>query len=167
MVPSMLRSARAADAHEISEIYNHYVEHTTVTFEEVPVSSTDMERRIATTIECLPWLVFEQDGRVDGYAYASRWKGRCAYRFSVESTVYLRQDTRGRGIGTALYSRLISELRDQDFHAAIGGVSLPNPASERLHEKLGFTKVAHFPEVGFKFGKWIDVAYWQLVLSPR
>ena len=99
-----------------------------------------------------------------GYASATKWKGRSAYRFSVETTIYLAPHSVGKRIGTELYRHLLDQLRDLGLHTAIGGVALPNPASVALHEKCGFRKVAHFGEVGFKFGKWIDVAYWQVSL---
>jgi phosphinothricin acetyltransferase len=112
----------------------------------------------------LPWLVAEEDGTVVGYAYATKWRTRPAYRQSVEVTVYVASDRRRRGIGSVLYDSLLDELRDHGIHAAIGGIALPNPASVALQEKFGFEKVAHFAEVGFKFGKWIDVGYWQRIL---
>ena len=161
----MIRAATAADAEAISDIYNHYVRETIVTFEEQPVSPADMAGRIAeVTAASLPWLAAEQDGPVVGYAHATKGKGRCAYRFSVETTIYLAPHCVGKGIGTNLYRRLLEQLKDAGLHVAIGGAALPNAASVALHEKLGFRKVAHFGEVGFKFGKWIDVAYWQLSL---
>ncbi len=114
----------------------------------------------------LPWLVAENDsGVVVGYAYASKWKGRCAYRHSAEVTVYLAPDAAAQGVGTRLYEALFSELRDRGIHTAIGGIALPNPPSVALHEKFGMKKVAHFAEVGHKFDRWIDVGYWQVVLS--
>jgi phosphinothricin acetyltransferase len=114
----------------------------------------------------LPWLVAEENGRVVGYAYAAPWKARvrAAYRFSVEITVYLAPGNVRRGIGSLLYSRLISSLQTLGVHTVIGGVALPNKASVALHEKFGFEKVAHFQQVGFKFNRWIDVAYWERIL---
>jgi phosphinothricin acetyltransferase len=112
----------------------------------------------------LPWLVLEVEGRVRGYAYATRWRVRPAYRNSVESTVYLEHDAAGSGWGTDLYLALIDALRGKGLHLVIGGIALPNERSIALHEKLGFAKVAHFSEVGFKFGQWHDVGYWQLRL---
>jgi len=106
----------------------------------------------------------EEDGVVTGYAYASAWKTRSAYRFSVESTVYVAADHCGRGIGTRLYRALIAALREQNVHYVTGGIALPNPASVALHERLGFRKNGHFSEVGFKFGRWVDVGYWELIL---
>jgi phosphinothricin acetyltransferase len=113
----------------------------------------------------LPWLVAEQNRQVVGYAYAGKWHGRSAYRFTAESTVYLHEQFVGCGLGRELYEALLLELRSKSVHAVIGGIALPNPASVALHEKLGFEKAAHYREVGFKFGRWIDVGYWQKMLS--
>ncbi len=165
MEASVIRPAHAGDADSIARIYNHYVASTIITFEEQAVPATEMASRIAEIAAAsLPWLVAEQDGRIVGYAYASKWKGRCAYRYSVECTVYLDPGCVGMGFGTRLYERLFAALRERGMHAVIGGVALPNPASVALHEKLGMTKVAHFREVGYKFDRWIDVGYWQATL---
>ncbi len=161
-----LRDACELDAQGVADIYNHYVRETIVTFEEEEVTSTEIARRLRdTNAATLPWLVAEREGRILGYAYASRWNGRCAYRFSVEATVYLAPDATGSGLGSRLYKALFEELRARSFHTVIGGISLPNPASVALHEKMGMEKVAHFSEVGYKFGQWIDVGYWQGVLD--
>ena len=160
----MMRRAEKGDAKTICDIYNHYVENTIITFEEQPVSVEDMQDRIGEVSASFPWLVIERNRDVVGFAYASRWKSRCAYRYSVESTVYLSPDVTGLGIGRQLYSELISVLRDRAIHSVIGGIALPNPASVALHEKLGFGKVAHFAEVGWKFNRWIDVGYWELII---
>lgn len=160
----MVRSATTEDAVRICEIYNHYVLRSTITFEEQPVSLDEMKRRIAEILTGLPWLVWVEDQVVQGFACASKWKGRCAYRYSVESTAYLADGSIGRGIGTRLYEALFSALRQSKMHVVMGGIALPNDASVAMHEKLGFEKVAHFREVGCKFGKWIDVGYWQLFL---
>lgn len=160
----MIRMATRADAEAICAIYNHYVAHTIVTFEEQPVAPAEMQSRIAAVLEKLPWLVFEGDGAITGYAYASPWKTRSGYRFAAESSIYLAPAQTGRGAGTALYANLLENLRARNVHCVIGGAALPNPASVALHEKLGFTKVAHFRENGFKFGRWIDVGYWQRLL---
>lgn len=161
----MLRAATIADAAAIAGIYNHHVLNTIVTFEEEVVAASDMAQRITETCAAeLPWLVWEENGAVLGYASASKWKSRCSYRYSVESTIYLSNTAAGRGIGTQLYAALIAALKPTGIHAIIAGVSLPNPASVALHEKLGFVKVAHFKEVGWKFEQWIDVGYWELLL---
>lgn len=160
-----IRQATAADADASAHIYNHYITATCVTFETEPVCAQDMAARIAdTTGASLPWLVAETPDGIAGYAYASRWKGRCAYRHSVEFTVYLDPRCTGQRIGTRLYLVLIDLVRPLDMHAVIGGVALPNAASIALHERLGFRKVAHFEQVGFKQDRWIDVGYWQLLL---
>jgi phosphinothricin acetyltransferase len=112
----------------------------------------------------LPWLVFETAAGIAGYAYAAPWKARAAYRHSVESSIYLAPHATGKGLGSALYSELIADLRRLGMHCVIGGAALPNPASVALHDKLGFIKVADFRQVGFKFGRWIDVSYWELLL---
>jgi L-amino acid N-acyltransferase YncA len=162
---TMIRSALSDDAPQICEIYNHYVETTVITFEENAVPNTEMSRRIADTTARFPWLVTEIDGAIAGYAYATTWKSRSAYRFSVESAIYLKPELTGRGIGDELYAALIAELRERRLHSVIGGIALPNPASIALHEKLGFRKIGVFPEVGWKLDTWVDVGYWELVLN--
>ncbi|MGQ4659188.1 arsinothricin resistance N-acetyltransferase ArsN1 family B [Lysobacter sp. F6437] len=160
----MIRDATPNDAVALARIYNHYVRDTTITFEETAVSEMDVAARIAEVQSAgLPWLVAEDEtGTVLGHAYASKWKGRCAYRFAVETTVYLDAAAHGRGLGRQLYERLLAELRAIGMHVAIGGIALPNAASIALHERLGFRKVGQFDEVGFKLGRWVDVGYWQL-----
>lgn len=157
-----IRSATAADSGAFARIYNHYVATTIVSFEESAVTEADMAARLAA-IESLrwPWLVAEGADGVCGYAYADRWKARAAYRHTVEVTVYIDPAQIGRGLGTQLYAALFDRLRYTDAHAAIGVISLPNAASVALHEKFGLRKAAHFTEVGYKFGRWVDVGYWQ------
>lgn len=160
----MIRHVQRKDAEVICSIYNHYIRNSVITFEEGPVSINEMQERIDLATDELPWLVFEEKGRIQGYAYASKWKGRCAYRFSVESTVYLSIESKGKGIGYQLYKALIDRLANLSYHSIIGGIALPNPASVALHEKLGFEKVAHFREVGWKMDRWVDVGYWELLI---
>lgn len=163
--PYTIRPAGAHDSAAIADIYNHYVRDTTVTFETDDVSGDTMAGRIHdTTSAGLPFLVAATPEDVAGFAYASTWKGRCAYRFSREVTVYVRHGLEGRGIGSALYSALIPTLKSQGVHALLGGIALPNEASVALHEKFGFQKTAHFREVGRKFDRWVDVGYWELLL---
>lgn len=164
----LIRTATHADAADIARIYNGYVLDTCITFETEPVDASDMTQRIDETLAAsLPWLVAEVDGTVAGYAYASKWKGRCAYRHSVESTVYLDPAQTGKGVGLRLYAALIEALAACGMHAVIGGIALPNAASIALYERLGFRKVAHFLQVGHKQGRWVDVGYWQLLLEPQ
>ena len=161
----MIRPASPSDAAAVAAIYNHYVAKTTISFEEEDVTVAEMAQRIADVGAKLPWLVFEQDGAVLGYAYATPWRVRSAYRFSVESTVYVAPGHGGKGIGSALYRSLIGALREGGLQVVIGGIAQPNPASVALHESLGFEKVAHFRRVGRKFEQWIDVGYWELQLA--
>jgi len=128
-------------------------------------NSVSLAERIKETLSAFPWLVYEEHGEILGYAYASKWRGRCAYRYSAESSIYLRHDRVSRGTGLKLYAQLLAELRNSRLRSVIGGIALPNEASQRLHEKLGFKKVAHFEQVGWKLEKWIDVGYWQLILT--
>lgn len=163
-----IRSATLEDAAAVCAIYNPYVAGTTISFEEAPVLADEMARRIADVGDAgLPWLVAEDGGRLVGYAYVTRWRARPAYRTSVESSVYVDAAAAGRGTGTLLYRTLLDELRGRDVHMVIGGIALPNERSVALHERLGFRKVAHFSEVGRKFGGWVDVGYWELRLQDR
>lgn len=162
---SPIRAATAADAAAICGIYNHYIETTAISFETEAVSVATMSARIAEVQSRFHWLVYEEDGQVLGYAYVTPWKPRAAYRHSVESSVYLRHDAGGRGIGKRLYAALFDLLRPLGVHLVIGGIALPNAASVALHESLGFTPCGVFSEVGYKLGRWIDVGYWQLKLQ--
>lgn len=162
----MIRQVKKEDAYNIAKIYNYYIENTSVTFELKPVSTPEMEQRIEDACNSgLPWLVAENNGHIIGYCYASKWKGRCAYRYSVEVTVYLDFSITSQGWGTMLYEQLLTQLKSLQVHAVIGGIALPNEASVALHEKFGMKKVAHFKEVGRKFENWVDVGYWQCILN--
>lgn len=160
----MIRTVLNKDIREISTIYNYYIENTTITFEEEPISDDEMGKRINEIVPSYPWLVYEYNETVLGYAYATRWRARAAYRHSVELSIYISKDNLGKGIGKKLYETILAELRKTDVHAVIGGMSLPNEPSEKLHESLGFKKMAEFKEVGYKFQKWIDVGYWELII---
>ncbi len=156
-----VRPVLPADAERICAIYNHYVADTIVTFEEQPVTVDEMRARIAAVVAKLPWLVLERDGEVAGYAYATPWKARIGYRFTVESSIYLAPENVGHGLGSLLYGKLLHALQSRGVHCVIGGAALPNPASVALHQTLGFEQVARFRQVGRKFGSWIGVGYWQ------
>ena len=160
----MIRSATAADAPALCAIYNHYVKTSTITFEDVTVCADEMARRITDVIGHLPWLVYEQDGEILGYAYAMKWRPRAAYKFTVECTVYVSHKHGRIGIGSRLYAELFPKLRERGVHTVIAGIALPNEASIAVHEQCGFRKIAHFTEVGRKFDQWIDVGNWQLIL---
>ncbi len=170
-----IRAATAADVDAMAAIYNHYVRGSIYTFEEVELSAEQMQARWESVITeaptspgsmpALPWLVAELDNSVLGYAYADAWKPRAAYRHSVEVTIYLHADATGRGMGGPLYQALIDELRSRELHCAMASIALPNPASIKMHESLGFQKVGQARQIGRKFNRWVDVGYWQLMLQ--
>lgn len=163
-----VRPATLADAGQVAAIYNFYISASYATFELDSVSDEEMSSRMNKTLRGgYPFLVVENEGRIVAYAYAHSFRPRAAYRHSVEVSVYVNDGFEGRGIGKMLYDKLFPEIFNGDYHAIIAGISLPNDASVRLHEKYGFEKVAHFREVGFKFGRWIDVGYWELLIDPR
>ena len=160
-----IRPAEVTDAATIAAIYNHSVEHTAISFEEQPVPVDEMATRITTVLQQgLPYLVAVLDDDVVGYCYATPWKVRAAYRYSVEVTVYLAATAQGQGLGYALYQQLFAALKAAGYHAALGGIVQPNPGSVALHEKCGMSQVALLPDIGFKFGQWHSVGYWQLLL---
>ena len=162
----MIRSALPSDAVSICEIYNHYILESHATCETSPVSSKEMAKRISRIQQelNLPWIVLEVDQQVVGYAYATQWKPRQAYAKTVETTVYIHMNFHGQGFGKRLYLELIDSLRNLGYHALLGGISLPNEGSAVLHEKVGFKKVGQLQQVGYKFDRWIDVGYWELIL---
>jgi phosphinothricin acetyltransferase len=159
---TVVRKVVEADAAAICDIYNHYVARTIITFEQDPVAPEDMAGRIRQIGAEYPWLVAESGQAVVAYAYATRWRSRAAYDSTVESTIYVRNGSTGKGIGFPLYRALLEALLRQSLHAVVGCIALPNPDSVAFHEKCGFRKVAHFPQVGRKFGEWVDVGFWQV-----
>lgn len=159
-----IRSCIPQDVPAICAIYNHYIENTVITFEEIPLSVEQMRGRIEGYMQLFPWLICEDAGEIIGYAYASKWKDRSAYKHTAEVTVYLHHKHVGKGVGRALYQELIDQLAARKMHVLLACIAVPNAASEKLHEHFGFNKVAHFTEVGFKFNRWLDVGYWQKLL---
>lgn len=160
----LIRPAQVSDSAAMAEIYNDYVLNTTISFEVEAISAQQMQQRLEQYPH-LPWLLAcDGQGNILGYAYASPWKPRHAYRYTVETSVYLARAAHGRGLGSRLYTRLLQELSEMGMHSAIAGIAQPNPASVALHEKMGFQQVARFAEAGFKFGDWIDMGYWQKML---
>tara|TARA_R110001592_G_scaffold193091_1_gene440179 strand:+ start:554 stop:1036 length:483 start_codon:yes stop_codon:yes gene_type:complete len=157
----MIRDATPLDAPALAALYNPYIFETDISFEEKPLSDGEMAHRMAGVQAHYPWLVCEEEGVLLGYAYATRWKERHAYRYCAETCIYLRQDAGGRGVGSRLYDALLPRLPAAGVQIAIGCIALPNEGSVALHEKFGFEKVGHFPAVGFKFNRWIDMGYWQ------
>jgi len=161
-----IRAASGEDAAAIAEIYRPYVAESYISFETEPPDSAEIARRIAGGGDLYPWLAAEdEEGRLLGYAYASPFRPRAAYRFAVETSVYVRQGAHGRGIGAALYAPLLEALEGQGFTQAIGAISLPNPASVRLHDRFGFRHAGTYAQVGWKLGRWHDVGLWQRPLA--
>jgi phosphinothricin acetyltransferase len=156
-----IRLATEPDAVAVLAIYAPIVEATATSFEVISPTVPEMAARIVDRQPAYPWLVAEEAGSVTGYAYAGPFAARASYGWSVETSVYLAQDSRGKGIGRALYVALFELLTAQGYRRVMAGVALPNPASVALHEKLGFTPVGVYRNVGWKLGAWRDVGWWQ------
>jgi len=163
----MIRKVKESDSRSISDIYNYYVENTTTTFEQIPLSLDETEARIKKISENFPYLVREDEGEITGYAYANTWKERCSYNKTAEISIYLKNGTLGKGRGKELLKSLLDELRKNQFHLLIAGIAQPNDASVKTFEHFGFKKVGQFTEVGFKKNRWIDVGYWELLLGEN
>lgn len=162
-----IRTANVADAASAQVIYAPIVERTTISFEETPPSVGEMATRIAACLDAYAYLVAERDGQIIGFAYAGRHRTRSAYRWSVDVSVYVAEEGLRSGVGRALYDDLLSTLAEKGFHAAFAGIALPNPASIALHQALGFEPIGVYRQVGFKFGNWHDVSWWQRLLTDR
>lgn len=158
----MIRPARTSDAKQLADLYNYYVRHTLITFEEEEVSEQQYADRVKKIQENYPFIVWEENGEILGFAYGTKWRERSAYRFALESSVYVRQGHFGKGIGFKLYARLFELLKAQGCKQVIGVITLPNEISVTMHERFGFVKAAHFKQVGLKFDQWSDVGFWQL-----
>ncbi len=156
-----VRAATAADAAACAELYAHYVRDTAITFETEPPTPDQMAARIADYAASHAWLVLERDGELAGYAYAHRFAERAAYAWSCETSIYVAPGARGNGTGRALYQALLPLLAERGFRRAFAGIALPNPASLAIHERFGFRQVAVFSRVGWKLGRWHDVAWLQ------
>lgn len=162
-----IRAATPDDAAAIATIYVPYVEGSAVTFEVAAPGAQDIAARMADGAGLYPWLVAAgEDGGISGFAYACAFRTRPAYRFAVETTIYLRSDAQGRGTGRRLYFMLLETLRAQGFTQAIAAISLPNDSSVQLHERLGFGHAGTYRQVGWKLGRWWDVGLWQCPLAP-
>ena len=161
----LIRPATEADAAALLAIYRPYVERTAVSFELEPPTVDQFTARIRKSLDGWAWLVAEMDGRCAGYAYGTVHRDRPAYSRTVETAIYLDEGFQGRGVGRVLYGALLDRLCELGFHRAVAGITLPNPASVALHEKLGFTKIGVYMEVGFKFGVWHDTAWFQCGLA--
>jgi len=163
---SLIRLATDDDAAAVADIYGPIVEGTAISFESEPPDAAEISRRIRDTLVAYPWLVLERNGDVVGYAYASRHRVRAAYQWSVDTSAYVDEKFRRRGVGQALYLSLLAVLEAQGFVNAFAGIALPNPASVRLHERVGFTPLGVYRGVGYKLGAWRDVGWWQRPLGP-
>jgi L-amino acid N-acyltransferase YncA len=160
---------RAADAQRdaaaCAAIYAPYVTDSAISFELEPPDAAEMAARMESGSRTHPWLVFERNGEVAGYAYAGVHRTRAAYRWTAEVTAYVSQDHHRQGIGRALYEELLERLRTQNFRLAVAGITLPNDGSVGLHEAVGFEPVGVYRNIGWKFGRWHDVGWWQLDLG--
>jgi L-amino acid N-acyltransferase YncA len=155
-----VRPATAGDADAICDIYAPIVRETTISFEAEPPGPAEIQRRMMAGQLRLPWLVAEVAQQVAGYAYATPFRSRHAYRWSVETSVYIAAPARRCGAGRALYVRLLAELYALGYVSAYAGIALPNDASVRLHETAGFARIGTFPAAGYKHGRWVDVGWW-------
>lgn len=153
----MIRSVQLADAKTIRDIYQPYVTDTAITFEVDVPTVQEFEKRITQTLAHFPYLVAEEEGVVVGYAYASTYYARAAYDWTVELSIYISKEARGKGIGSALYDALEEELKARGFLRYLACIALPNEASIAMHEKRGYVQVAHFPKIGYKFDQWHDI----------
>ncbi len=160
-----VRIATEMDAEAIAAIYAPYVRETAISFEEVPPSPGEIATRVRSVLETYPYLVFEDGGRILGYANGSVHRSKPAYRWSVETTVYTARDAQRGGIGRALYRELLDLLRQQGYHAAFAGIALPNDKSVGFHEAMGFRYIGTFPEIGFKHGNFHDLGWWHRRLT--
>ena len=156
-----IRCASVDDASAILEIYNWYVVNTTITFETDIITKEDMRQRISEKLTTHDWLIGEVNNKIIGYTYYSTFRPRAAYKHTIESTIYLSQASIGKGYGKVygkvLYGRLIESIKGHGFREVIGVIALPNPGSICLHEKMGFVKIGVLRDVGYKFGKYIDI----------
>jgi phosphinothricin acetyltransferase len=162
-----IRLACEPDAGALAAIYAPFVEQTATSFETMPPGRDEMRRRIIETTAVYPWLVCELDGKIVGYVYATQHRVRAAYRWSVDTSAYIRPGHHRRGIGRGLYASLFEILRAQGFFNAYAGITLPNAASVGLHEAVGFEKIGVYERVGYKLGVWHDVGWWQLALRAH
>ncbi|MDC0435279.1 GNAT family N-acetyltransferase [bacterium] len=162
-----IRRAILSDAEQISAIYFPIVKDTNISFETDPPGSEEIARRINTTLTTHEWLVAYDQSGIAGYAYASQYRPRHAYRFAVETTAYVHERCRGLGIGKSLYEALFESLDSMKFHTAYAGIALPNPASVALHMAVGFKSIGVFEEAGLKFENWHDVSWWQRKVSSN
>ncbi|GHU62861.1 hypothetical protein FACS1894123_04540 [Bacteroidia bacterium] len=160
----MLRDVKISDADRITEIYNYYIEHTVVTFVEERVKVEETEQKIKSILEKhYPYIVYEEEGVLIGYAYLSDWRPQSAYFITLETSVYLDARFTGKGVGSILYQALIEKAKMMNIHSLIGVLAVPNEVSQALHKKFGFHLAGTFKETGYKFKRLIDVEFWQYI----
>jgi phosphinothricin acetyltransferase len=164
---AFIRLASAADAARVAAIYAPAVTEGAASFETDAPDAREMARRIAHVTERTPWLCCEAEGRTIGYAYASPHRDRAAYQWSVEVSAYVAPEAQRRGVARALYTSLFALLALQEFRTAYAGIVLPNEASVRLHQAMGFSPVGVYRGVGYKLGAWRDVAWYERALRER
>ena len=160
----MIRPVEIADCKSITDIYNYYIETTVISFEEMPLMVPEMQERVNEIRALFPYLVYEENGEILGYAYLDAFHSRSAYRFTLEDSIYLRNGCQGKGMGKALLNELLNAVKKSDAHSIMAKITLPNERSVQLHEAFGFKNVGTLKEVGRKFDKWLDVGYWELIL---
>lgn len=160
-----LRFAKLEDTKRLLEIYSYYVEETNITFEYDVPAEEEFADRIKLISEKYPYIVAEKDDKIIGYAYANTFKGRAAYDWTVESSIYLDVNTRGQGIGEKLHDKLVEILQQQGIVTIEACITYPNDRSEQFHKKKGYEKVAHFNKVGYKFDKWHDVVWYEKTIA--
>ena len=165
IIVNTIRAALASDASSILAIYAPYILNTAVSFETEVPSKENFSQRIIKNQETYPWLVYESQGTIAGYAYASRHRERAAYQWSVESSVYVNSDFQLKGIATKLYKALFELLKYQGCRNVYAGITLPNEKSLRFHEKIGFQKIADYTNIGYKLNRWNTVSWFQLSLN--
>ncbi len=164
----MIRKVQPEDCKAITEIYNEYVLNSVITFETEPLREEEMYVRITEISSYFPYFVYEaEDGRVAGYCYVHPWKEKAAYQYTLETTVYLSPEYQGKGVGKLLMQQLIEACRQAGCHALIACITEGNEASISMVQGLGFTQVSHFKEVGMKFGRWLDVMDYELLLAVK
>ncbi len=155
----VIECVKTTDADEILSIYAPYVKNTFVSFETKVPERDDFRKRVRDISAEYPYYVCRKDGKIIGYAYASRHRVRDAYRYSVDCSVYVSHDAHRKGVGRMLYETLFAELKKRGFHSAFAAVALPNEVSISFHKAMGFEQVGHFKEVGYKFDRWIDLVW--------
>ncbi len=161
-----IRLAEPGDAREMLEIYAPFVENSSVTFETVVPSAGDFGERISRYLEKAPWLVLDAGNELAGYAYASLYRERTAYQWSMECSVYIKEGWQQKGVASVLYDTLFSILTRQGFRNVYAVINLPNERSVAFHERMGFVWFATYEQVGYKLGQWKNVGWWRKILNP-